>query len=138
MKTIRSIYEYILTIPDHFFFFPEKVDGQNIYTKKGYDHMINRCRAEYGYEFYCSKLFIYRELAHLVGAIGLVILAHLVSEISETKIISLTMVLGWIVFMTIQEFYIHPKFYGQKLFKGITDWLIWTIPLLGYIFIYYL
>ena len=82
---------------------------------------------EYSYPLY----FSWRQLCHALGALLLIIILDFL-PISKKIVIEIVIV--FIFYMGYQEFYIHPKYYDQKILKSIIDWSSWCIPLFIYIF----
>lgn len=77
----------------------------------------------------------WREVCHIFGSLILLGISHLLFTYSlyNIPVVVFLILLAW---MTYQEFYLHPKLYGQKLWKGILDWLSWVVPFtLYFIFI---
>jgi len=74
---------------------------------------------------------IWRELCHLTGSLFLILISYFLKPlIPAASIIIFVVLLLW---MTYQEFYLHPKKYDQKLWKGILDWLSWIAPFVIYL-----
>ncbi len=69
----------------------------------------------------------WREICHITGSLVLLLVATL---LGFTAVVIIFIVLG--LWMTYQEFYLHPKKYNQPLWKGITDWLSWILPFIIY------
>ncbi len=82
---------------------------------------------------YSSSLyFIWREVCHIVGSVALIVVSYVLSVWigHDVKPIIFVALLVW---MTYQEFVLHPRKYGQKLSKGIIDWLAWVAPFAIYL-----
>lgn len=77
-----------------------------------------------------------REIFHIIGSCILIGISYVVSIFvyTYTSLIIFTMLGIWI---TYQEFYLHPKKYNQRISEGILDWLSWMLPFLIFIFIFY-
>ncbi len=82
-------------------------------------------------------LYIFwREVCHFVISCALMAVSYvLFLYISVYAPIIVFALLG--VWMTYQEFYLHPKKYDQKLQGGLLDWSVWMIPFIIYILILY-
>ncbi|KND51368.1 MAG: hypothetical protein ABA06_03600 [Parcubacteria bacterium C7867-001] len=69
----------------------------------------------------------WREVCHVVGSVILIVATTFLAPFAPFNLpIAVFAVL--VVFMTYQEFYLHPKKYQQRLWKGILDWLAWVLP----------
>ncbi len=75
--------------------------------------------------------FLWREVCHVFGSLIFVFLAYVISHGTQYDF-SLIIFCGVLFWITYQEFYLHPKKYNQKLFKGIIDWLAWIAPFIIY------
>ena len=75
----------------------------------------------------------WREVCHLVGAFFLIFLYIKIRYFSKALVIIFFIL--FVLWMTYQEFHLHPIKYHQPLWKGILDWLVWIVP--QSIYIYY-
>jgi len=87
-----------------------------------------------GFLFFPCKFF--REIFHIIGSLLLIILSHILYFYVYINVPIIVFIL-LVIWITYQEFYLHPKKYNQKLLNGILDWLSWIIPFAVYLFILY-
>lgn len=73
----------------------------------------------------------WQEFCHVLGSLLLIALSHLALVYTSYDAPRAVFIL-LALWMTFQEFYLHPKKYGQPLWKGILDWLSWVLPFLVY------
>lgn len=77
-----------------------------------------------------------REIFHIVGSFVLIIISYILYlHVYKNAPIIVFALLG--VWMTYQEFYLHPKKYNQKLLEGMFDWSSWIIPFIIYLIFLY-
>lgn len=76
---------------------------------------------------YVVRYFMWREACHLVGSFSLLGISVLLAAFSKLPVPALIFAaLG--LWMAYQEFYLHPRIYGQKILKGALDWSAWMLP----------
>ncbi len=103
--------------------------------RKSYEYMMRRAIKKYGPSRVGYWLGFYREVFHLMGSILFIVAAGLFSQkIFGSNTAVYVLLAAAIVALGYQEFYVHPKHYGQHFMKGVTDWLVWVVPMLVYIF----
>lgn len=73
----------------------------------------------------------WREVCHAAGSVILIVIGYFLSLYVYTysSIIIFALLTAW---MTYQEFYLHPKKYGQTFWHGVCDWLAWIVPFVIY------
>jgi|GEM_PF-3555261 len=76
----------------------------------------------------------WRTYCHILGSVVLVYGSHLLALITGYTV-PFYIFLLLVVWMTYQEFYLHPKRYKQKLWKGILDWFSWILPFTFYFYL---
>jgi hypothetical protein len=134
-KFLKYIYLYFLTMPDRLYPFASKVGGRRVRGRRSYERAVARALTKYGFGRLGYKLFLYREFFHFVGSVLFIVLATEVSKAFFGGDTALYMLLWAAIFaLAFQEFYVHPRRYGQLLHKGIADWLVWVVPMILYIF----
>lgn len=129
-KSKRGFYNYLVTLPDRWFPFSDPIDGKRVRGVRAYNYELQRAFERYGKNHFSYKLIVYRDLFHLVGSLLFILFAAIVSTAvfgSDTALYVL--LAAALIAISAQEFYFHPRAYGQLLFKGVTDWLAWTIPI---------
>lgn len=135
LTMFKKIYNYLLTIPDRLY--PFRVindEGVILFGQSAYDYEMKRNRRLFGYEFTMRspKVFVYREVFHLLASIFLVYVAHILGKNFGT-LNGIAFIILIVTSISFQEFYIHPKYYHQRTVKTITDWVVWMVPVLVYI-----
>ena len=123
---MNNFYDFLIRLPDKLFIIPHKIDGELIFGERSYNYFIEN-------NHFAIKMW--REIFHLAGSILVVIISRFISNITGFKKLDIVILLALILFITFQEFYLHPKYYNQKLYEGILDWLFWVGPIIYY-FIY--
>ncbi len=105
--------------------------------RRSYERAVARALKTYGMGRLSYTLLLYRQLFHFFGSILFIFLATVIAEKflgSDTALYVLFF--AAILALTFQEFYLHPRQYGQHLQKGIADWLAWVTPMALYIFFF--
>ncbi len=74
----------------------------------------------------------WREICHLIGVLLIIFFAHYVLRKISYELILVLFVM-FTIWMTYQEFELHPQKYDQPLWKGVLDWLVWITPLAIYL-----
>ena len=102
-----------------------------------YEQAVNRALETYGLNRIGYKLTLYRATFHLVGSIVFIILIALLSKKLFGSDSALYVLLcATILALSFQEFYLHPKLYGQHFKKGVADLLAWVAPMVFYLFLF--
>jgi hypothetical protein len=132
---IKKTYAFFVTFPDRLYPFANKVGNRRVRGMRSYEHAAARALRKHGLGRLGYKLMLYRELFHFFGSIFLIVIATLLSQRLFGSTIALYILLyAAIVALSYQEFYLHPKRYGQHFKKGVVDWLVWVIPISIYLF----
>jgi len=137
MRSFKKTYGFFLTLPDRFYPFSCKVGGRWVRGRRSYERAAARAFKVYGLGRLGYKLTLYRETFHFIGSILFIMSATFLSKNffgSEAALY----VLLWtaIAALSFQEFYVHPKKYGQRAKKGVIDWLTWVVPIALYAFLF--
>jgi len=133
-EIFKKIYLFAKTTPDRLYPFKCEIEGKFVRGLDSYTYELNRAFTKYGPIHFGYKLMIYRSFFHMIGAIIFITLAAVISQRFFDGDQALYILFGAaIIALFAQEFYYHPKFYGQLRSKGITDWLTWVIPMMLYI-----
>lgn len=130
---IKNIYNFILTIPDRLYIFPSIINGKKEYFLSSYNYTKNICDKA-SETTYCIKILVWREFFHLLGSLFFILIAHYANKIFQSTVVGLVILIAVVGWITFQEFYLHPTFYGQHVTKGIIDWLVWVTPIGVYMF----
>ncbi len=133
---ISNGYKYTLTIPDRFYPFRSEIEGQWVRGIRSYNQAVlnyqKRVNAATGIGM---RLGTYRQLFHLVGSIIAIVVATLLSRrVFGSDIALYTLLAAVVIFISYQEFSLHPREYSQHWQKGIADWVVWFSPIFVYIF----
>lgn len=131
-----SLYLFLVTIPDRLYPFRTKVAGKWVRGKRSYDAALMRVRRRLGPGHFGYKVLAYRQLCHLLGALALIVVSTVVAKEFLGSEAALYVVLALaILFISFQEFYLHPKYYGQLWRKSVADWMVWVAPIALFLFL---
>lgn len=135
MRTyLKRLYTFLETLPDRLYPFASEIEGRWVRGRESYTRTLERVYEEYGPNRFGFKLSIYRGACHLFGSIVFLLAATIVSHrLFGSEIALYVMVVAAILMLSVQEFYLHPKRYGQLRGKGVTDWLTWVVPMVVYL-----
>ncbi|MDB5225326.1 MAG: hypothetical protein JWL87_278 [Candidatus Adlerbacteria bacterium] len=134
---IKNTYLYLVTLPDRLYPFRCEIEGQWVRGRRSYEQAVERALVQHGLHRLGYKLTLYRETFHFVGSVVLVVAATIVSKTFFGSETALYVLLGTvIVALFFQEFYLHPKLYGQRYKKGVIDLLSWITPMAAYFFLF--
>jgi hypothetical protein len=132
---LQNTYTYFITLPDRMYPFACEVEGQWVRGRLSYEQALNRAIDTYGLGHFGYKLSLYRSVFHFIGSVLFIYLAALISKTLWGSDIALYILFcAAIAALTYQEFYLHPKRYGQHIQKSIADWLTWVTPIVIYLF----
>jgi len=132
-KFFGTLYRYSLTIPDRLYPFKNEIEGRWVRGERSYEAAVTRALAQYGLGRLGYKLTFYREAFHFVGSILFIVFSTLLARDLFGSDIALYVLFGAAVAaLSYQEFYLHPREFGQHARKGITDWLVWVVPMVAY------
>ncbi len=137
LKPLNRLYNFFLTFPNRLYPFSCEIEGERVRWQRSYDEVLRRVREQLGEGHYGARLFIYREVFHIVGAFLFVAFAGLIAKDLFGSDIALYVLLG-AAFLAIsfQEFYLQPRTLGQLRVKSISDWLSWVVPFGVYLFVH--
>lgn len=136
-KERTGLYEYLVTFPDRLYPFSFRAKGKNVRGIASYNHELTLALKRYGKGHFGYKLVAYRETFHLIGSILFIIFAAGISTTLFGSDVALYVLLAAaLLAITFQEFYVHPKTYGQLLPKGVVDWIAWVVPIGLYLFMH--
>lgn len=132
----KGVYPFLVTIPDRVYPFAAVVGGRVVRGKKSYDAALARARRRLGPGHFGYKVLAYRQACHLVGALLLIIVSTLVAKDLFGSEVALYALLALAVAaVTFQEFYLHPRYYGQLWRKSVADWVVWVTPIALFLFV---
>lgn len=136
-KIFSKTYHYFLTLPDRFYPFKSEVEGQWVRGRRSYELALKQAVERYGFGREGYKLALYRELFHFLGSVLFIAFATLVSkDLFGSEAALYVLFFAAIIALSYQEFYLHPRTYGQHPAKGVADWLAWVMPMIIYLFLF--
>lgn len=134
-KMLKKVYDYLLTIPDRLYPFSEKTStGVVLSGEQAYRYLFQKNKELYDdpFSIKAPRLLLWRSVFHVGGSIILLLIAD--SMFDHLSFFNgfafLVLVVGCIA---VQEFYLHPRYYGQKPLKGLIDFTAWVLPIVLYI-----
>lgn len=133
----RSLYTTFITLPDRLYPFACEIEGRFVRGRRSYEQAVAHAFKTYGPGRLSYQLLLYRQTFHFVGALLFITSAGLFSKAlfgSDTALYVL--LASAIIALTFQEFYVHPRRYGQRTQKGMADWLTWVAPMMAYLFLF--
>ncbi len=132
----KKFYFYLITIPDRFYPFKSEIEGQWVRGQRSYEAAVKNALTQYGLGRLGYKLMLYRETFHFVGSLLFMVFATLVARdlFGSDAALYVLLVLA-VLALSFQEFYVHPRTFGQHARKGVTDWLVWVGPMAIYAFL---
>lgn len=137
MQKIKGAYFYFVTLPDRLYPFACEIEGKLVRGRQAYEKAVADAFEKYGPNRLSYQLLVYRGTFHFFGSIVFMVLAILVAKDLFGSDIALYVLLGAaIISLSIQEFYVHPRRYGQLTQKGIADWATWVLPMAAYLFFF--
>jgi hypothetical protein len=136
-SSFQNTYGYIVTLPDRFYPFRNEIGGRWVRGRRSYEQAVARSLKRYGRGRIGFKLVLYRQVFHFIGSvIFLALAAALSKDIFGTDTALYVLLVAAILALTYQEFYVHPRKYGQHTPKGLADWFTWVMPMLLYVFLF--
>lgn len=132
-RSVR-VYHYFLSIPDRSYPFASFIEGEKYRWRKSYEYTLAEVRAKIGEGKYGLKLSAWREMCHVVGAGIFIGVSTAVSQFFWGSNAGLPVLfITGVIAVSFQEFYLHPRHYGQDFSKSVVDWTSWVAPLGVYI-----
>ena len=126
-----------MTLPDRLYPFRNEIEGKWVRGQRSYEQAVKQALEKYGLGRLGYKLMLYRETFHFLGSILFIVSATIISKnLFGSDAALYVLLLAAIVALAFQEFYVHPKSYGQKARKGIADWLVWVAPMVIYLLLF--
>lgn len=133
---LKNAYFYVVTLPERLYPFKANIGGEWVRGRRAYEKALRAALRRHGIGKIGYKLLLYREVFHFVGSIVFIISATLISNELFGSDKALYVLMGAAVLaLGFQEFYVHPRTYGQRPQKGVLDWLSWVIPMVVYAFL---
>ncbi len=130
-----GIYPFLVSLPDRFYPFASVVEGKVVRGKRSYDAALRRARRRLGPGHFGYKVLAYRQCCHLLGAVLLITVVTLVSkDVFGSDAALYTLLALAIIAVSFQEFYLHPRYYGQLWRKSVADWIVWVAPIAIFLF----
>lgn len=131
---LKQVYLFCEAIPDRLYPFKVEIEGTFVRGRRAYVQSVADAWEKYGAYNLGYKLIAYRGVFHLFGAVLFIIFSTLISKYLFNSEIALYVLMGAaILALFYQEFYVHPREFGQKRHKGVFDWLSWVVPMMIYL-----
>jgi hypothetical protein len=133
-EVLKKIHDYLITFPERLYPFSEELEGQKITGEKAYKLLALKNKNKYGdaYSLSSPKLLLWRQVFHVAGSIVLILISDYLFR--NVSFFNGLLFLGFFIFVIfIQEFYLHPYYYEQKMKKSVIDFLAWILPIIIYI-----
>ena len=139
MRTVaasfKSLYYSFISLPDRLYPFACEIEGHLVRGRRSYEHAVAHAFETYGPGRFGYKLLLYRETFHFFGAILFIVSAGLISrDLFGGDMALYVLLVAAVIALSYQEFYVHPRRYGQRTQKGIADWFTWVLPMVAYLF----
>jgi hypothetical protein len=125
---------YLESIPDRLYPFTSEIEGTLVRGRASYQRTMQKAFLQYGQNQLGFRLIFYRSIFHIIGSIIFIFVATAFSQYwfgSEAAVV--TFLVAAMIALFIQEFFVHPKRYGQPLYKSFADWLTWAVPMMLYL-----
>lgn len=134
-KNIQTLYSFCETLPERLYPFASDIEGRLVRGRRSYMRALEKAMEDYGPHRLGYRLTVYRATFHFLGSILFITLSALLAQ----RFLGNEMALYVLIFIaaatiTFQEFYMHPRRYGQLTRKGVGDWLTWILPMLAYLY----
>ncbi len=134
---MRSVYEFFVTLPDRFYPFANEINGRRIRGMRSYKKALKIAFKKNGVGRLGYKLEVYRQTFHFIGSVLFIIFATLISQDLFGSEAALYVLLCMaVVALMYQEFYLHPRMYGQRTVKGVVDLFSWITPIVAYFILF--
>ncbi len=131
---LKKAYLYIETIPDRLYPFACEIEGRWVRGQRSYMRALERAIEKHGPHRLGYKLVVYRATFHFLGSVLFIFFTALLSHrLFGSEVALYLIILVASIALFIQEFYGHPKRYGQSRRKGVADWLTWVVPMVLYV-----
>ena len=137
LKRYLVFYSFWITLPNRFYPFSCLIDGKKVRGRIAYEQALNRIQELRGPGSYSYWLLMYRQIFHIVGAVLFIALSAFISHrLFGSEVALYVLLVTAVLVITVQEFYLHPRYYKQHLPKSVSDWLAWVIPIGGYLLLF--
>ncbi len=134
---VKKTYSYIVSLPDRLYPFASEIEGELVRGRRSYEHARARAVQKHGEGRVGYWLGLYRQVCHFIGSVFVIFSVTLFSESLFGSDTAMYLLLGTaIAALGYQEFFMHPRDFGQHPHKSIADWLVWVIPMFVYIFFF--
>ncbi len=134
---LKKFYDYLITVPERLYPFTETTESGKVLTgEQAYQYVAekNKNKFDDAYSLQSPKLLLWRQVFHFVPSVVLVLIAHGMFR-TMSFFNGFSFLVFVVVLLYIQEFYLHPHYYGQKFQKGMIDFAVWMLPIVVYILI---
>jgi hypothetical protein len=131
---LHKIHLFLESIPDRLYPFTSEIEGTFVRGRASYQRSMQRAFVQYGPNRLGYRLIFYRSIFHIIGSIIFILVATAFSEYwFGNEVAVVTFLVTAMVALFVQEFFVHPKRYGQSLKKSFADWLTWAVPMMLYL-----
>lgn len=132
-RNITPIYNWLIRLPGYFYPFTAIINGKRKRGMASYLHALRYVKETETKIIYPAKVLVHRELSHLLGALVAIPTASFLGVVFNTPLVTYSFLFLLILFITVQEFYIHPKHYQQIWWKSCIDWSMWVGPIVVFL-----
>lgn len=129
-RNITPIYDWLIRLPGYFYPFATVVNGKRRRGMASYQCALELIKETETKIIYPAKVLIHREMSHLLGSLIAIPTGSFLGVLLNTPVVTYIFFILLIIFITIQEFYIHPKYYRQIWWKSCIDWSMWVGPII--------
>jgi hypothetical protein len=132
----RSAFNHFFVIlPNRLYPFSATIAGKRVRGRRAYEFKVAQFERRYGPGHWGFFINLYRSFFHVTGSILVFAAFMLVARNFFGNERALYLTLGAMTLLiTYQEFYYHPRVYGQLWRKDVLDWLSWMVPVGLYFF----
>lgn len=114
-------YHFFITLPDRLYPFRTEIRGKWVRGVRSYNLRLARAHKQYGRGHYGYALSLYRQAFHLAGSLALISIG---TFLTSGFVLTLAVIgIGY------QEFILQRRTYRQLWSKGVSDWLVWCVPM---------
>lgn len=115
--------------------FSYEVEGRRVRGARAYDAETKDAQARFGehtYWLHAWRLTLWHATCHvLCSLLFVLVLNSIILSYGRTAVLVAST--AFLLFFAWTEFWHHPKKFGQIMFKSITDFLEWSVPVLFYL-----
>lgn len=129
-----KVHSWLESLPESLYPFANQIEGKFVRGRQSYEIVLKSAIEKYGPYKMGYKLLVYRGGCHFLGSVIFIALATFISQqLFNAEIALYILFLTAVTVLFIQEFYWHPKQYGQSYTKSVADWFTWVLPMTIYL-----